>query len=174
MNSGWKPLPVILKIIFVVLAIRVFFSIFSIAPSFDKGFDFFGYTLYGLYAINVVFIFKILLPLIIMFVMHKRKSYTWIAAAIYFFVISLSIFLTLTNMTDMLERMMEQMPQVFQVPPSLSEDDYYAMVKIAMAFSIVFSALFELAIMIIFIVKRKYFSEYLPEDISSTENNLPS
>jgi len=45
------------------------------------------------------------------------------------------------------------------------------MLKVAFAFSIVFSALFELAIMIIFYVKRKYFRDYRPEENLTAENS---
>jgi hypothetical protein len=174
MNKGWKPLPVILKIIFVILTFRVFNSFFSLSFSFEQGFDFFGFTFYGLYAVNVFTVFKILVPIIILFEMFQRNSYTWIVAAIYFFLFSISTLLSLMNMTDMVERIMEQMPEMFQVPPGLDENDYLAIIKIAFTFSIVFSAAFELAIMIIFIVKRKYFSEYISDKKSLPENNLPS
>lgn len=171
MNNGWKPLPVILKIIYVILVFRVFFSFLSLSPSFDKGFDFFGFTLYGLIAINIVFIFKVLLPLVILVCMHKRYVHTWLIAVVYFLVSSLSVFFNLMNTSAMLSRALEQMPEIFQVPQGISEDEFTTMLKIAFGFSIVLSALFELVIMIIFYVKRKYFRDYRPEEQLTAENS---
>lgn len=174
MNKGWKPLPVILKIIFVILAFRVFNSIFSLSFSFEQGFDFFGFTFYGLYAINVFTVVKILVPIIILVEMFQRNSYTWIVAAIYFFILAVSTLLSLMNLTDMVARIMEQMPEFFQVPEGIDENDYLTVINTAFTFSVIFSAAFELAIMIIFLVKRKYFSEYISDKKSLPENDLPS
>ncbi|HOV10565.1 MAG TPA: hypothetical protein PLT47_08460 [Bacteroidales bacterium] len=171
MNNGWKPLPVILKIIYVILMFRVFFSFFSLSPSFDQGFDFFGFTLYGLIAINIVFIFKVLLPLVILLCMHKRYMHTWLIAVAYFLVSSLSVLFNLMNTSAMLARALEQMPELFQIPQGISEDEFSTMLKIAFALSIIFSALFELAIMILFFVKRKYFRDYRPEENLTAENS---
>jgi len=174
MNKGWKPLPVILKIIFVILVFRAFYSVFSLSPSFDKGFDFFGFTLFGLYAINTIFIFKTVLPIIILIGMFYRYQHIWIVAAIYFFVFALGMLFTIGIADNMLERIIEQVPELFKVPAGVSEDYYLGLVNAALVISILFSASFELAMMIIFIVKRKYFTEFDPEKISSPENNLPS
>jgi len=171
MNNGWKPLPVILKIIYVILMFRVFFSFFSLSPSFDQGFDFFGFTLYGLIAINIVFIFKVLLPLVILLCMHKRYMHTWLIAVAYFLVSSLSVLFNLMNTSAMLARALEQMPELIQIPQGISEDEFSTMLKIAFALSIIFSALFELAIMILFFVKRKYFRDYRPEENLTAENS---
>jgi hypothetical protein len=174
MNKGWKPLPVILKIIFVLLVTRVFLSVFSLSPSFNKGFDFFGYTLYGLYAVNAVFIFKVLLPLAILVFMYQRIRHAWIVAVSYFFIMSLSIFFTLTNTANMLERVLEQMPGMFKIPAGITENDFQKLLVLSLKVSIVFSALFELAILIIFLVKRKYFSEFSEKEKISPEDQLPS
>ena len=174
MNNGWKPLPVILKIIFVILVTRVFLSVFSLSPSFNKGFDFFGYTLYGLYAVNTVFIFKVLLPLTILICMYQRFRHTWLVAVICFFVMSMSIFFTLTNSAGMLERVLEQMPGMFEIPAGISENDFQKMLVLSLKVSVVFSALFELAIMAIFLVKRKYFSDFSEKEKISPEDQLPS
>ena len=77
----------------------------------------------------------------------------------------------LSNTSAILGRALEQMPEMFQVPQGISEDEFSAMLKVAFAFSIVFSALFELAIMIIFYVKRKYFRDYRPEEQLTAENS---
>lgn len=174
MNKGWKPLPVILKIIFVILVFRAFYSVFSLSPSFDKGFDFFGFTLYGLYAINTIFIFKTVLPIIILIGMFHRYQHIWIVAVIYFFVFALGMFLTIGIADNMLERIIEQVPELFQIPEGISENDYQGLLNAALVISILFSASFELAMMIIFIIKRKYFTEFDPEKTSSPEDNLPS
>jgi len=171
MDKGWKPLPVLLKIIMVILMFRVFSSVFSLSPSFEQGFDFCGYTFYGLYAINFLFIFKTLLPLVIVVCMIKRYRHTWIAAAAYFLCMSMSIFLSLWNSGVMLIRLQEQMPGMFNVPAGIDENDFQKMLNLSFKASIVFSALFEMTIMLMFIIKRKYFSEQ--ENISSDEQ-LPS
>ncbi|HOY33222.1 MAG TPA: hypothetical protein PKW80_15185 [Bacteroidales bacterium] len=158
MKKGWKPLPVVFKIIFIILAMRAFFSIASLAPSFNQGFDFFGFTFYGLYAINLIFVIKTLLPAVLLVCMFQRYRHTWMAAAGYFFVMALSIFFTLRNAPEMLQRVMEQMPGMFHVPDGLDEYEFQKMLMLSLKGSVIFSALFELAIMVIFLARRKYFS----------------
>jgi len=174
MSKGWKPLPVILKIIFVILVFRVFFSIFSISPSFDNGFDIFGFTLYGLYAVNIFFILKTLLPLVILVCMHQRYRHTWIIAVVYFFFMSMSILFTLTNSADMLQRFLEQMPAMFELPAGMNENEFQKMLLLSLKVSVVFSALFELGIAVLFFVKRKYFSDFTVGEKFPPEEKLPS
>ncbi|HNW90385.1 MAG TPA: hypothetical protein PKN48_12030 [Bacteroidales bacterium] len=164
MSKGWKPLPVILKIVFVILISRVFFSVFSISPSFDNGFDIFGFTLYGLYAVNIFFILKTLLPLVILVCMYQRYRHTWIIAVVYFFFMSVSLMFTLTNSTEMLQRILEQMPDMFELPTGMDENEFQKLLLISLKVSVVFSALFELAIAVLFLVKRKYFSRFTLEE----------
>lgn len=171
MDKGWKPLPVILKIILVITMFRVFSSVLSLSPSYEQGFDFCGTTFYGLYAINFLFIFKTLLPLVIIVCMLKRYRHTWIAAAAYFLCMSLSIFLSLRNSGVLMIRLQEQMPGVFTAPAGIDENDFQKMLSLSFKASIVFSALFEMTIMLMFIIKRKYFSEQ--KSIPSDEQ-LPS
>jgi len=106
--------------------------------------------------------------------MYKRYNHIWLVAVIYFFILSLSIIFTLVNVSDMLERILEQMPGVFEIPAGIDENDFKNMLLLSLKISIVFSALFELAIMIIFLVKRVYFSGYKPEESVPPENQLPS
>jgi hypothetical protein len=174
MSKGWKPLPIILKIIFVILISRVFFSIFSISPSFDNGFDIFGFTLYGLYAVNIFFILKTLLPLIILVCMYQRYRHTWIIAVVYFFFMSMSILLTLTNAAGMLQQLLEQMPNMFELPAGMDENEFQNLLMISLKVSVVFSSLFEIGIAVVFFVKRKYFSDVTVEENSPPEEKLPS
>lgn len=174
MTKGWKPLPVILKIIFVILIFRVFFSIFSISPSFDNGFDIFGFTLYGLYAVNVFFILKTLLPLIVLVCMFRRYRHTWIIAVVYFFFMSMSILFTLTNSMDILQRILEQIPNMVELPAGMDENEFQNLLMISLKVSVVFSSLFEMGIAVLFFVKRKYFSDVTVEENFPPEEKLPS
>lgn len=174
MSKGWKPLPVILKIIFVILVSRVFFSVFSISPSFDNGYDVFGFTLYGLYAVNIFFILKTLLPLVILVCMYQRYRHTWIIAMVYFLFMSMSVLFTLTNSADMLARLLEQMPDMFELPAGMDENQFQKLLLLSLRVSVVFSALFELGITALFFVKRKYFSDFTVEEKFPPEEKLPS
>lgn len=174
MNKGWKPLPVILKIVFVILISRVFFSVFSISPSFDNGFDIFGFTFYGLYAIYIFFILKTLLPLVILVCMYQRYRHTWIIAVVYFLFMSVSLMFTLTNSTEMLQQILDQMPDMFTLPSGMDENEFQKLLLISLKVSVVFSALFELAIAVLFFIKRKYFSDFIREETFPPEEKSSS
>lgn len=165
MNKGWKPLPVVLKIIFIILVFRSFLAVFSLSPSYNNGYEFFVWTLYGLYAINGVFILNLLLPLILLVGMFQRYSKIWIVGVIYFFIFTLSTLFSLANTTEMLGKIIGQMPEMFQLPAGMDENDFQKLLSITLSLSIIFTAAFNLTMMIFFAVKRKYFL-LNPEEIS--------
>ena len=154
-NKGWKPMPVILKIIWIILIVQTFFSVLTIASVYGNGFEFMGFYLFGLMAINVFFFVKLAIPIVLIIGMHQRYGWIWIMALIYFLMFVVNGFACLPLLDILQNKILEQMPDV---PQGISEEMYLQMIRIILILSLVFGSLFNLAILILFAVKRKYFT----------------
>jgi len=155
MEKGWKPMPVILKIIWILLIIQTFFAVLSIASYYNLGFEFMGYILYGMGAINVFFFAKIALPVILIIGIHQRYTWIWMAAILYYLVFAINGFACIPLAGEMQSKIMEQMPGV---PEGITEDMYLQMVRWIIILSLVTASLFNVAVMILIFIKRKYFT----------------
>ena len=74
-EKGWKPLPVSLKILFVVFILWAFGSIFAIPTRYELGLPFFGMFVYGYIASLIVLLLDVIAPLAFLFGLWNRKSW---------------------------------------------------------------------------------------------------
>jgi hypothetical protein len=155
MEKGWKPMPVILKIVWIILIVNAFFSLLALGGIYSNGFDFMGFPLYGLYAINVLFLTKIVLPVVIIVGMHQRYRWVWIVAAGYYLMFAINGFASIDLVEETKIKIFEQMPEI---PEGVTEELYYQMINWVLVLSFILSALFDLTLMIFILIKRKYFS----------------
>ena len=77
-EKGWKPIPLSLKILFVVFVLWAIGSVFAISERSESGLPFFGMYLYGSYAGLIVLLLDVIAPLTFLFALWNRKS--WEAA----------------------------------------------------------------------------------------------
>jgi hypothetical protein len=154
MEKGWKPMPVILKIIWIILIVNTFFALLSIGGIYNVGFDFMGFSLYGMYAINVFFLTKLVLAILIIVGMHQRYGWIWMVAVGYYLLFAINGFTSIINIDEAQNKILEQMPEI---PEGVSEELYYQLIHWTLILSFVFTGLFNLAIMILIFLKRKYF-----------------
>jgi hypothetical protein len=155
MNKGWKPMPVIIKVIWVILLVETIFAVLSIAAVYNTGFEFMGFAMYGMIAIDVFFVVKIALPIVIIIGMHQRYGWIWIVAVLFYLMFAVNGFASFALINELQTKVLEQMPSI---PEGISEDLYYNILHWSLVISLITGALFNLAIMIIVFVKRKYFT----------------
>jgi hypothetical protein len=155
MEKGWKPMPVIIKIIWILLLVEAFFAILSVSAAYSNGFEFMGFSLYGMIAVNVFFFAKIAIPIVLIIGMHQRYAWIWVAAIIYYLVFAINGFANIPLAGEMQNKVMAQMPDV---PEGMTEDMYYLTVHSAIIFFLVTASLFNVAVMILTFIKRKYFA----------------
>jgi hypothetical protein len=154
-NKGWKPMPVILKIIWIILIVQTFFSVLTIASVYGNGFDFMGNSFSDKWALNVFFIIKLAFPIVLILGMHQRYNWIWVFAIAYFLILVVDGFANLSIMNVLQNKILEQMPET---PEGISEEMYLQMIRMILIISLVAGSLFNLAILILFAVKRKYFA----------------
>jgi hypothetical protein len=154
MEKGWKPMPVILKIIWILLIIEAFFALLTIASVYGAGFAFMGFSLYGMPALDIFFVSKIALPIVLIVGMHQRYGWLWLVALCYYLMFAVNGFASIAIVGEIQDKMLEQMPEI---PEGISEDMYYQVIHWTLIISLIIGALFNIAIMIIIFIKRKYF-----------------
>lgn len=154
MEKGWKPMPVILKIIWIIQIVTAFFALLQIGGIYNVGFEFMGFSLYGLYALNVFFIFKIVIPVFVIIGIHQRYRFIWIAAVSYFVLMAVNGFACIGIIDELQNKLLDKMPEI---PEGVSEEMYYLAMKWTIILSLVMGSLFNLAITILIFIKRKYF-----------------
>jgi hypothetical protein len=154
MEKGWKPMPVILKIIWIIQIVFTFFAMLIIASYYNNGFEFMGYSLFGMIAVDIFFMVKIALPIVLIIGMHQRYGWIWIVAMIYYLMFVINGVACLPLIGEIQNKLLEQMPEI---PEGISEEMYFQVIHWALIFSLVMGSLFNLAIMILFFIKRKYF-----------------
>ena len=81
--KGWKPIPISLKIIFVLFILWIFGSIMSISMRYELGLPFFGNYINGFIAALIVFLLDILGPILFLYGLWNRKSWTNMIAYIF-------------------------------------------------------------------------------------------
>lgn len=74
-EKGWKPIPLSLKILFVLFVLWATGSVFAISGRYEQGLPFFGVFVYGIVAALIVFLLDILGPLTFLFALWNRKSW---------------------------------------------------------------------------------------------------
>ena len=82
-NTGWKPIPPSLKILFVVLILWVIGSLFAIQRRYELGLPFFGLYIQGISASLMVMVLDVLAPATFLFGLWTRKNWAPLVAYTY-------------------------------------------------------------------------------------------
>ncbi|MFC1558811.1 hypothetical protein ACFL40_05605 [candidate division KSB1 bacterium] len=74
-EKGWKPIPLLLKIIFVLFILWSVGSLFAVSTRYELGLPFFGVWVYGIVAALIVLLLDIAAPITFLFALWNRKSW---------------------------------------------------------------------------------------------------
>ena len=89
-EKGWKPIPLPLKILFVVFILWLVGSVMNLPNLFENGLPLFGNFVYGMTAALIVLLLDIIGPVTFLFALWNRKSWAakWAFAYIGIFILN--------------------------------------------------------------------------------------
>jgi len=89
-DTGWKPIPLPLKILSVVFILWIVGAVMNLPNLMENGLPLFGNFIYGLSAASVALLLDFLGPMIFLFALWNRKTWAviWASAYIGFFVLN--------------------------------------------------------------------------------------
>jgi len=89
-DTGWKPIPLSLKIVFVLSILWVIGSFFAIQQRYELGVPLLGTFVYGISAVLIVLLLDIIGPLSLLYAVWNRKAWGPKVASSYmgFFIIN--------------------------------------------------------------------------------------
>ena len=92
-ERGWKPIPLPLKIFFVVFILWSVGSVMNLPNLFENGLPLFGNFVYGMTAALIVVLLDIIGPMIFLFALWNRKSWAakWALSYIGFFILNSTV-----------------------------------------------------------------------------------
>ena len=99
-KTGWKPIPLSLKILFVVFILWSIGSILNLSNIYESGIPFLGVFVYGMVASFIAVLLDIVAPITFLFALWNRKSWAASFALSYiaFFIINSTVaFFTVRN-----------------------------------------------------------------------------
>jgi hypothetical protein len=90
---GWKPLPLSLKILFVILILWSIGSVLNLSNLYENGLPLFGVFVYGIFASTVAVILDIIGPMTFLYTLWNRKSWgvIWAFSYIGFFILNSTV-----------------------------------------------------------------------------------
>ena len=92
-EKGWKPIPLPLKILFVVFILWLVGSVMNLPNLFENGLPLFGNFVYGMTAVLIVLLLDIIGPVTFLFALWNRKSWApiWAFAYIGVFILNSTV-----------------------------------------------------------------------------------
>ena len=89
-ETGWNPIPLPLKILFVVFVLWLVGSVMNLPNLFENGLPLFGNFVYGMTAALIVLLLDIIGPVTFLFALWNRKSWAakWAFAYIGIFILN--------------------------------------------------------------------------------------
>ncbi len=74
-EKGWKPIPLSLKILFVLFVLWSIGSVLAISTRYKLGLPFLGVFVYGIVASLIVLLLDVVAPITFLFALWNRKSW---------------------------------------------------------------------------------------------------
>ena len=74
-EKGWKPIPLSLKILFVLFVLWSIGSVLAIPTRYELGLPFLGVFVYGIVASLIVLLLDVVAPITFLFALWNRKSW---------------------------------------------------------------------------------------------------
>lgn len=114
-GKGWKPIPLSLKILFVVFILWSVGSVLNAPNLYESGLPLFGVFVYGATAILVVLLLDIVGPMTFLYALWNRKSWATVWALSYISVFILNSAVAFFTVREQLGLMQILIPTVASV-----------------------------------------------------------
>lgn len=172
-STGWKPLPILLKALFVILILQVIFSLFNLVkiPQFGYNpipqisYHLLGFKIYGIFGLTAVILLDVIGKSTLLVAVWRRFTWAWKYGVAYFvFLIVNNAFLILPSKELPVLRQLLELPE--QVKLNTGQGILAEVVAISVVVVIIVVIIlvataraFGLDAVLLFIIyrKRKYF-----------------
>jgi len=127
-KTGWRPMPLSLKIIFVLLVFWIIGTIFNLSNIYRLGIPFFGLWTIGIIASFFAILLDIVGPTIFLFGLWTRKSWTPLIAYIYmpiFIINGVIAFFTFREQLGLLQILIPNIVELFFLMVVYSKSKYF-------------------------------------------------
>ena len=114
-ERGWKPIPLSLKILFVVFVLWSIGSLFALPTRYESGLPFLGVFVYGIVASLIVLLLDVVAPITFLFALWNRKSWAASFAFSYIAVFILNSIVALFTVREQLGLMPILIPLVANI-----------------------------------------------------------
>ena len=114
-GKGWKPIPLSLKIIFIVFVLWVIGSLMAISMRYEEGLPLLGVFVYGIVAVLIVLLLDIIAPLTFLFALWQRKSWAASFALTYIGIFILNSVVAFFTVREQLGLMPILIPLIFNI-----------------------------------------------------------
>ena len=114
-ETGWKPIPLSQKILFVVLVLWIIGSLFAVQQRYELGLPFFGLYVYGISASLMVIVLDVLAPATFLFGLWTRKSWAPLVAYTYMTIFLINGIIALFIFSEQLGLMQILIPNIAEL-----------------------------------------------------------
>ena len=112
-KTGWKPIPLSLKTLFVIFILWAIGTVFAIPMRYESGIPFFGLWLSGIVAAVIVLLLDIVGPFTFLYALWNRKSWGPSIAYVYISIFILNSVVAIFTVREQLGLMSILMPALF-------------------------------------------------------------
>ena len=102
MEKGFKPMPLSLKIVFILTILWIIGTFFAISMRYEQGIPFFGMWISGAFAIVIIALLDIIGPLGFLYALYNRLSWGIILASTYIGIFVLNSLIALFKYEEVL------------------------------------------------------------------------
>jgi hypothetical protein len=155
-------LPLLLKIVWILTLLRTVSSVFMVFSVYGLGWEFFGTKVFGLLAVNLAFFTSLVLPVVLLIAMINRYRWAWLPGIIYYLFLAVNEVFGFAFLDETHGIIMTKITTIFQML-HLEQDENSSLIYISLAASLILVTLVFLAIGLVFILKRKYFTTVQPD-----------
>ena len=148
-KKAWKPLPIQLKVLFILIIMGVFSTLFSTGSITQIGYPLLGFYIYGIWGLILLTIINGVGSIVLLYGLWNRLGWTWKYGAAYFAFFILNSLLSLISIPKRIELLSPQFSEV----AAMTTPAMYAGIAIGTIFAVVLYVIF----LIIIYKNKAYF-----------------
>ena len=154
-ESGFKPMPTVLKVLFIFICIGLAGSVISLSSVNAKGVFMFGYGITGTVA-WLISIFWIAVMVVLLTSWWNRSAWAWWYGIAYFIVSLINNIIMVFSIDRLLAFSLDKMPSI----PEISNPQlFYSLMHSIMIFAFVIALIITIVFIVLFYRTRDYFDK---------------
>jgi hypothetical protein len=151
-EKGWKPMPLGLKITFILFILSIFGFFMSFKSSFATGMMFFGAVIAGVPGVILSVILTGIGSFILLWALWNRPKWGWVYILSYFSYLLLNLLFSWINMSSIITRILATTSIPLAIP------DAYSTISLVYSITFAFSMIFYIVFFILIYKQKPYFN----------------